>query len=91
MVKLNHHFKNLGLNYKTTIWMSLSHLSKRHHGDALYFCIAIYVCDLHETISEHLNKKFPENTLPIPSDEWIHLWFWPGNQYAHNALNYTGR
>ena len=54
-------------------------VNERRHGNTLYLPIAISVRDLREIISERLAKQFPDNTKPIPSEEWIRLQFWPRN------------
>lgn len=66
-------------------------VNERRHGDTMYLPIAISVRDLRERIEERLVKRFPGDSKPIPSAEWIRLQFWPRNPYANSALRYTGR
>ena len=62
----------------------------RRHGDTLHLPFAISVRHLQELISDRLHEKYPGDCPPIPSLEWIHLQFWPSNQYTIRALRYTG-
>ena len=66
-------------------------VNEHRHGNTMYLLIAISIRDLRELICDHLEKKFPNDSKPIPSDEWIHLQFWPKNPYSSSALRYTGR
>ena len=66
-------------------------VNERRHGNTMYLPIAISIQDLRELIRDRLEKKFPNDSKPIPSDEWIHLQFWPKNPYSSSALHYTGR
>ena len=66
-------------------------VNERRHGDAMYLSVAISVRDLRERIEQHLVKRFPGDSKPIPSAEWIRLQFWPRNPYANSALRYTGK
>lgn len=45
----------------------------RWHGDTLQLPFAISVRHILELISDRLRKKFPGNSPPIPSLEWIRL------------------
>ena len=40
-------------------------------------------------MAESLVKRFPNESKPTPSEEWIHLQFWPRNPYASSAIQYT--
>ncbi len=56
--------------------------------------IAIFVRDLHEAVIEILKEKDNQETFKkfnIPSIKWIRLQFKPKNQYAKNAIQYTGQ
>ena len=66
-------------------------VNERRHGNTMYLPIAISIRDLRELICDRLEKKFPNDSKPIPSDEWIRLQFWPRNSYSSSALRYTGR
>lgn len=66
-------------------------INECRHGSIMYLPIAISIRDLRELVTERLNKKFPDVSKPIPSDEWIRLQFWPKNPYSTAALRYTGR
>lgn len=66
-------------------------VNERRHGTTMYLPIAISIRDLREQICDRLTKKFPDESKPIPSDEWIRLQFWPKNPYSSGALRYTGR
>ena len=80
-------------------WEELQHyldeiitpVNERRHGNTMYLPIAISIRDLRERICDRLAKKFPNDTKPTPSDEWIRLQFWPKNPYSSSALRYTGR
>ena len=66
-------------------------VDERRHGDVLHMPLAISIRQLQEVITEWLKKKFPDTVLPNPSQEWIHLQFWPTNPFSDRALRYTGR
>ena len=53
--------------------------------------IAISVQHLREVISQRLQQKFSDDTVVIPSEEWIRLRFWPHNPFSTSSLRHTGR
>jgi hypothetical protein len=60
----------------------------------MFMPIAISIRELRENITERLQIKHDEetfSTIPIPSEEWIRLQFWPKNIYAKTSMQYTGR
>ena len=60
-------------------------------GEVLHMPFALSVRHLREEISSRLEKKFPNDPKPVPSEEWIRLQFWPRSPYTLSALHYTGR
>ena len=66
-------------------------VDERQHWDTLHLPSAVLLRHQQELISDRLCEKIPGECLPIPSLEWIHLQFWPSNQYTICALRCTGR
>ena len=53
--------------------------------------IAISVQHLREVTSQRLQQKFPDDTVVIPSEEWMRLRFWPHNPFSTSSLRHTER
>ena len=58
----------------------------RRHDEILHLAKAISVRDL----LEQVKAKCPEG-IPIPSEQWLRLQFWPKNKTNKSALQYTGK
>ncbi|PKB96003.1 hypothetical protein RhiirA5_435648 [Rhizophagus irregularis] len=67
---------------------------ERRHTTMMFMPVAISIRELRENIIERLQTKHDEETfskIPIPSEEWIRLQFWPKTIYAKTSMQYTGR
>ena len=51
----------------------------KRHSETPHLPIAISLRYLQQVIEERLRKKFPDEQVEVPSQEWIRLQFWPKN------------
>lgn len=58
----------------------------RRHGQVVHIAQAISIRDFHEQVA----KECPTG-VPIPSQEWLRLQFWPKSTHSKQSCHYTGR
>ena len=66
-------------------------VDERRHGDIMHMPFAVLIGHLLELITERLMSKHPDSTVAIPTQESVHIQFWPANAYTEQAVRYTGR
>ena len=68
--------------------VSQTAVHERRHGekDVMYMATAMSASHLLEEVA----KRCP-NTVPIPSEQWLRLQFWPKNATTKASLQHTGR
>ena len=61
-------------------------VDERRHSDILYLPLATST----ENLCQIVLDRLPEGSA-MPSNSWLHMNFWPSNQYHNNASYHNGR
>ncbi|KAK6192561.1 hypothetical protein SNE40_004009 [Patella caerulea] len=65
---------------------TLNAAHERRHDEIGRLAVAISIRDLITQVSKTL-----DSSVPVPSESYLRLQFWPKNKHYHTALHYTGR